>query len=275
MQPAPHGSLYMHALTIHFNFEIFKVANQFLLRSLGNVCEGPSGRHETYMAFMAFLPSMSSTVSSSRRALAAYSDMHEVQVSWATERAAGNDNGYPDGIPGTWGSWHLCATSQWAYQYRLKIDADQGNMVDDVALTSVELQCSDWSSSTFSTASTANGDALGWGTWTATEACASVPSFIDAFDVRFDPYHAGDSTAASAVSFYCGGTEHLSLPAQSAPDWGTAFTTSKVACNSGSAICGVRAQVQASQGYYYDDIALGDVAFSASVTGSGCDCGSG
>ena len=86
-------------------------------------------------------------------------------MSWAAERADGNDNGYESsGIPGTWGSWSMCGTMQWAHQYRLKIDPDQGNLVDDVALTSVELQCSDWSGSAFSTVRTANGDDFGWGT---------------------------------------------------------------------------------------------------------------
>ena len=89
--------------------------------------------------------------------------MHEVQVSWAAERALGNDNGYESsGIPGTWGSWSMCDTMQWAHQYRLKISPDQGAS-DDVALTSVELQCSDRSGSAFSTVSTAHGDVLAIG----------------------------------------------------------------------------------------------------------------
>ena len=153
-----------------------------------------------------------------------------------------------DGLT-NWGDWgvpQFCPYPYYTIGYNTKIEGSQGKG-DDTALNGIKLICSDGSSIYSSVAP--------WGGWGSDVYCNSNEK-LSAFIMKSEPSQGkGDDTAANAFKFYCSNRELFNHHEGSWGRWGNL-----IRCPANTYICGLRTQVEGSQGSG-DDTALNNAIF--------------
>jgi hypothetical protein len=147
---------------------------------------------------------------------------------------------------GDWGVPQFCPYPHYAVGYNTKIEGPQGKG-DDTALNAIKLICS-------------SGAALyssqgQWGGWGNDAYCNSGEK-LSAFVMKSEPSQGkGDDTAANALKLYCSNRELFNHHEAPWGRWGNL-----IRCQANTFICGIRTQVEPSQGKG-DDTALNNVIF--------------
>jgi hypothetical protein len=130
----------------------------------------------------------------------------------------------------------------------LKIEGKQGSG-DDTALNTIDLRCKDTTSSLTKTIQSREGY---WGSWWGWTTCDS--GYMKGVAMQSESKQGdGDDTAANGLRFTCTDGSVQSCT------WCWIFSDWKY-CPSGSAVIGIKTQVEGKQGYG-DDTALNDAKF--------------
>ena len=133
---------------------------------------------------------------------------------------------------GEWGSESFCPDNSWAQGFMLKIEPDQGNIVDDSALNGIELKCFDVHDEYKGSSTSLVGDI---GSWISAEYCGSK-SFMTG--VRFrskDPSASLDETAGNNLDVSCDNGQTLYGNGLYWGEW-----SDWVQCPANTAICGIK-----------------------------------
>jgi hypothetical protein len=162
---------------------------------------------------------------------------------WVARRTVSN------GYWGSWSSVDYCPSSSWASSYRLRIESDQGDG-DDTSLNAVSLTCKTKSGTSAGTITPHSGL---WGSWSSwSSSCATGHAMTQA-NMLVEPWQgSGDDTAGNDIHFYCNSDGARTVAnGQQRGTW-----SGWVGCPTGSAICGVMARTEGSQGSSGDDTAM-------------------
>jgi hypothetical protein len=156
---------------------------------------------------------------------------------------------YYFGHYGNWGCMQECPPGSYAYGIAMKSESSQGSG-DDTAANGVRLDC-------YTKAGTYSGSVTSsqqkWGSWRGTAVCPTFSNPIAAQQIRVEaPRLDNDDTTLNSVSVYCKGFHWITPP--TATSWGSWWEAAY--CPVGSAVCGLRTQVEADQGSGGDDTAL-------------------
>jgi len=164
---------------------------------------------------------------------------------------------------GNWGNSEFCPSGSWAAGFQLKVEDSCGLMCDDTALNGVKLLCVD--SSGFATGE-ATSFIGGYGHWKNHLKCQPHGGYNVSYihDVQFRSEHETridansrhvDETAGNNLNGACLGGDTLVGDGESFGIW-----SHYVRCPTNSAICGLKTQVESSQGMS-DDTALNQITF--------------
>jgi len=161
----------------------------------------------------------------------------------------------PNGGP--WGGWSraiYCPAGSYVGGYSMRVEPSQGGG-DDTALNAVALYCYNRAGTMVERIVPDQGI---WGSWREGANC-SRGTYARAFSLKVEPGQGrGDDTAANSVKFSC--SNGAVIEASGGGGWGS-WTSSWVTGPGNSAICGVRAKFEGSQGGG-DDTALNDLEFT-------------
>ncbi len=161
---------------------------------------------------------------------------------------------------GNWGTWATCSSfcpeGSFAYGFSHKSEPNQGVAGDDTALNGIRLNCNDRNTGAW-TANVTSSTAA-WGSWLGVAMCPqnSIESPLTQGNVQLESSQGVlDDTAANRMAGSCrlGGAN---VQPASNTTWGT--WRGWAACPAGTAVCGIRTRVEASQGID-DDTALNGV----------------
>jgi hypothetical protein len=192
----------------------------------------------------------------------------ESPLSGDTTKACANRADLTDFITpraGSWGDWAPCYTfcpaNAFAYEARLKSESNQGGGGDDTAANGVGFHCFDRTTGTDKGWITSSTQQWGsWGTIVHPQAFfTNNPWFgLQAWWER--PQGSGDDTQLNKVGMYSVGGGQAGSPLF--PSFAVDFSTDVNSgfCPSGTAICGIRTRVEATQ--VGDDTALNGVSFA-------------
>ena len=155
---------------------------------------------------------------------------------------------------GQWGSWDspkYCPAGYFVYGYNLRSENAQGGG-DDTALNSIALYCRRPNSNTDFQIISHYGF---WGDWGRKAYCSGGDNPVIGFDVKEEGGQgAGDDTALNAVDLYCKKGSYVSASVNTG--WGSWKPAQK--CPAGTAVRGIRTQIEGKQGWG-DDTALNGV----------------
>lgn len=161
----------------------------------------------------------------------------------------------PNATP--WGGWSTavyCPRGTYVGGYAMRVEPPVGRG-DDTALNAVALYCYDRAGNMIQRIVPHPGH---WGNWGEGANCPRG-SYAQAFKLKVEsPIGSGDDTAANSVIFGC--SNGSVIEASGGGQWGT-WTQNWLTGPPNSAICGVRAKVEAPIGSG-DDTALNDLEFS-------------
>lgn len=162
------------------------------------------------------------------------------------------------GIGTPWGTWSntvYCPPSTWAGGYSMRVEPSQRNN-DDTAMNAIELQCYDRNGHLVQSISPHPGY---WGTWGRSVGC-STNNFFTHFRLKVEGRlpPGEDDTSVNSVAFRC--SDGATVEGGNGGPFGR-WEEWRFPPNNNSAICGVRAKTEASQGSG-DDTALNNLEFS-------------
>jgi len=146
---------------------------------------------------------------------------------------------------GVWGNTSLCPEREYVYAFRLKVQQDQGFLLDDTALNGIELECI---SPQVRAQAVKNGEQPraaqirslegGFGNWGTIFEC-TFPHFVIGFELRSEGIGV-DNTAANNFRAICSNDVVVTGSGMGWGDW-----TGQLRCPTNHAICGLRTQVEA------------------------------
>lgn len=150
---------------------------------------------------------------------------------------------------GDWGTWKYCPEGSWVTGVNLKIENSQGGG-DDTALNGIELTCDNMKGEHVDWIRSSEGP---WGYYRGVKYCST--GFMTGFELRSESDQGkGDDAGAIDLAQFCGnGEEHI---VGGIHQWGS--WTVRQYCPPQTAVCGIRTQVEGSQGKG-DDTALNNV----------------
>jgi len=156
---------------------------------------------------------------------------------------------------GLWGYFprfvSFCPTGSYVFGYRLKSEHSQGSDGDDTALNAIELICKKPASSSITGRITSNKER--WGSWGSEGWCPGNNNPVIGFEVMEEASQGkGDDTAVNHVHLSCATTGKAYASTNTL--WGN--WKPSMLCPSGSAVVGLRTQVEISCGGDCDDTAL-------------------
>ena len=141
----------------------------------------------------------------------------------------------------------MCTAGKHVVAFQLKTEKDQGGNKDDTALNGIKLQCADIGSGRDD--SSIHSKVGDWGDWGAEYRCPSG-SALTGFRLRGEKDQGrGDDTAANNLMGFCRSsttqeeTDSITGDGLSWGDW-----SARRDCPRGYAICGIKTQVEDSQG---------------------------
>jgi len=150
---------------------------------------------------------------------------------------------------GNWGCMQECPAGSYSYGIAMKAESSQGGG-DDTAANGLRLDC-------YTRAGTYTGSVTSsqqkWGSWRGTALCPTFSNPIAGQQIKVEaPQGSGDDTALNTVAVYCKGFHWIQPPTPTS--WGSWWEAAY--CPVGSAVCGLRTQVEPNQGSGGDDTAL-------------------
>jgi len=153
---------------------------------------------------------------------------------------------------GDWGQESFCPDNTWAKGFKLKVEPDQGDILDDSSLNGVQLSCFNRQDVFQNTASSTVGEQ---GDWKSEQFCGQQGAFINGARFRSKaPSVSLDETAGNNVDFKCTNGQTLSGDGLYWGDWSTWVT-----CPSGTAVCGIKTKVDPYGGTLKDDTGLNEI----------------
>lgn len=167
---------------------------------------------------------------------------------------------------GSWGTAMFCPDNSWAAGFGLKVEFDQGSILDDSALNGVVLKCYDAAGNNVDGFNSVTSTVGGLGSWVSNIYCSGSNNFITGVRLRsedgyrkrktshYTPGKGLDETAANNVDFSCAAGDKLD---GNGMYWG--YYSDWETCPSGSAVCGLKTRVQAYEGALVDDTSLNEI----------------
>ncbi|XP_031555991.1 vitelline membrane outer layer protein 1 homolog isoform X2 [Actinia tenebrosa] len=159
----------------------------------------------------------------------------------------------------SWGSWgheDWCTEGSYAYGFTLNVEGQQGKG-DDTALNGIKLHCRTYCGAH---SNSITSSVMIFGNWQQTKNCPAG-NFLKGAWVRSERQGSVDNTAVNNYDFLCEHfhyTSHIYHLQGNGMPWGS--WTARQECPTGSYICGLKTQVEPSQGRG-DDTALNDARF--------------
>lgn len=158
-----------------------------------------------------------------------------------------------------WGDWksdEICPPDSWVSAMNLKIEPDLGSG-DDSGLNCIKLSCT--TSDGRHTADISSGEGP-WGFYRGKKFCKS--GFATGFQLRSEPdLKSRDDAAAIDLKLICSHTDGTTGTIIGGDVLTFGQYTRQQICPTGSAICGIRTQIEGDQGQG-DDSALNNVDFA-------------
>jgi len=157
---------------------------------------------------------------------------------------------------GDWGEFEYCEEGTYVIGMRLKTEPNQG-CGDDAALNGISFMCGvigETQQVLHSPERQLQSLTGIWGDWGASYECHN--SYAVGFQLRSEEFqHDNDDSAANNLRIFC--SNSMTYLEGSGLDWGD--WTEPQRCPVGWAMCGLRTQVQSSQGGNIDDTALNNL----------------
>uniref|UniRef100_A0A914X8R9 Uncharacterized protein n=1 Tax=Plectus sambesii TaxID=2011161 RepID=A0A914X8R9_9BILA len=155
---------------------------------------------------------------------------------------------------GEWSDWDMCPPESFVVGMKLKMESVQHNG-DDTALNGIRLTCM----KDQKLQGQISGNVAQWGNWLEEKRCSfsgTSASYITGFSLRSEEAQGEDEddTAANNLEVYCDDGETLTGEGRDSGDW-----SASQQCPSGTAVCGLRTQVEDPQGPEEDETALNNV----------------
>lgn len=158
-----------------------------------------------------------------------------------------------------WGDWtaeEICPPNSWVSAMNLKIEPEQGED-DDTALNGIKLSCTNMDG--LHTADITSGEQR-WGFYRGKKFCES--GFASGFQLRSErDQKSGDDASAIDLMLLCTHTDGTTSKIVGGEILTFGSYTQEQICPPGTAICGIRTQIEKDQGSG-DDSALNNVDFA-------------
>jgi len=151
-----------------------------------------------------------------------------------------------------WGDWEdeaICPPQTFVTGFRLKVQPDQGLLLDDTSLNSIELICNGPGVDEPTRVKSGEGAK---GTWGNFRECLA-PAKGSGFEMRTEAAPTFDNTAANNFALYCDGSR-MEGTGTTWGDW-----RGPLSCPTGTSLCGIRAQHAFQLPSAIDDTALNNV----------------
>lgn len=160
-----------------------------------------------------------------------------------------------------WGNWGIaafCPDGSFARDFELKIEPSQGSHDDDTAMNAIKIWCYYHFDTDEFEAGIETSTEGGWGSWTGKVSCGDAGAFLKGAQFKSETSQGShdDDTAGNSVNMEC---TDGSILEPNGGGWGS--WSNWVMCPDNTAICGLKTQVEPSQGSHDDDTALNGVTF--------------